>query len=198
VTDSRIEKWLPCLTDEIQPEVMTMNLHRHVFREVGAIVERNATLPPSYWFEFSSETYATTQAVAIRRQAEVDTRVISLGRLIDEIGNDAGRLTRRYWVGLFGNSDAVRFGVADAGFTKQFAPGGGDYIDPAIPAADLALLTSVAQSVKVYVDQHVAHNDAKPRGSLPTFKDLDGSTSSTTASPRASSRRGRTCPPTGR
>jgi hypothetical protein len=109
----------------------------------------------------------------IRRQAEADTRVISLGRLIDEIGSDAGRLTRRYWVGLFGKSDAVRFGVADAGFTKQFAPGGGDHIDPAIPAADLALLTSVAQSVKVYVDQHVAHNDAKPRGSLPTFKDLD-------------------------
>jgi hypothetical protein len=54
----------------------------------------------------------------------------------------------------------VRFGVADAGFTKQFAPGGGDHIDPSIPAANLALLTSVAQSVKVYVDQHVAHNDA--------------------------------------
>lgn len=60
MTDSRIQKWLRWLEDEIQPEVMTMNLHRHVFREVGAIVERNATLPPSYWFEFSSETYATT------------------------------------------------------------------------------------------------------------------------------------------
>ena len=100
MTDSRIAKWLRWLDDEIKPEVITMNLHRHVWREVRGIVERNGSLPPSYWFEFSSDTYATTQAVAIRRQAEVDSRVISLGRLIDEIGGDATRLTRKFWVGL--------------------------------------------------------------------------------------------------
>jgi hypothetical protein len=47
-----VSNWLRWLEAEIHPEVMTMNLHRHVFRELGAIVERNGTLPPSYSFEF--------------------------------------------------------------------------------------------------------------------------------------------------
>jgi hypothetical protein len=169
VADSRIAKWLRWLEDGIQPEVMTMNLHRHVFREVGEIIDANGALPPSYWFEFSTDTYATTQAVAIRRQAEVDTRVISLGRLIDEIGSDATRVTRRFWVGLWSNADLVDQGFADAAFTKQFAPDSGDHLDPTIPAADLAQLTSLADSVKRYVDQHVAHKPGRaphctPRG----------------------------------
>lgn len=173
MADSRIDKWLRWLEKEIQPEIITMNLHRHVFREVRDIIERNGSLPPSYWFEFSSDTYATTQAVAIRRQAEVDPRVISLGRLIDEIGGDATRLTRKFWVGLWGNSDGVRFGFADHAFTKQFAPDRSDHLDPAIPEADLAELARVGKSVKQYVDQHVAHNDARPIAGLPTYKDLD-------------------------
>jgi hypothetical protein len=101
VADSRIEKWLRWLEDEIQPEVMTMNLHRHVFQEVGEIIEANGSLPPSYWFEFSSDTYATTQAIAIRRQAETGTRVISLGQLIAEIRDNADLLTRAWWIGLW-------------------------------------------------------------------------------------------------
>jgi hypothetical protein len=175
VADPKIEKWLRWLEDEIKPEALTMNLQRHVFREVGEIINKHGSLPASYWFDFSSDTYATTQAVAIRRQAEVSTRVISLGRLINEIASDAALVTRKFWVGLWGTSVAVRLGEADRGFTKQFAPGGGNQLDPGIPAADLAQLTRVAGAVKTYVDQHVAHNDAKPRGGLPTFKDLDAS-----------------------
>lgn len=131
--DSRREKWLRWLEDEIQPEVMTMNLHRHVFTEVGDIIEAHGSLPPSYWFEFSSDTYATTQAIAIRRH------------------------------------------IADAAFTKQFAPGGGDHLDPTVPNDDLMQLAWVAAEVKIYVDEHVAHNDARPSAGLPTFGDLNAS-----------------------
>jgi hypothetical protein len=49
------------------------------------------------------------------------------------------------------------------------------HLDPAIPKADLMDLMWVAAEVKIYVDEHVAHNDAKPSPGLPTFKDLDAS-----------------------
>jgi hypothetical protein len=39
---------------------------------------------------------------------------------------DAERFTRAFWVGLWSNADMVDHGIADAAFTKQFAPDGGD------------------------------------------------------------------------
>jgi hypothetical protein len=173
MADSRIEKWLRWCEDEIRPEVLLMYLQRDVFRTVGKTVEDNTSLPPSYYFDYLRDTYATTQAVGIRRQAETRSGVITLGRLITEIASDAGRFTREFWVGLWGNDDARRFGIPDRAFTDQFAPDGGDHLDPEIPKADLLELAWVAAEVKVYVDQHVAHNDAKPAAALPTFDDLD-------------------------
>lgn len=173
--DSKIEKWRRWLENEIQPEVMNMNLHRAVFQEVAAIIEANKSLPPSYWFDFSSEMYATSQAVAVRRQAEVGPRVITLARLIHEIGNNAGLLSREFWTGLWGDTAGAQLGIAHGAFTEQFAPDGGDQLDAAIPTADLAELGRVAEVVKTYVDQHIAHNDARPRDGFPTFADLNAS-----------------------
>lgn len=57
-----------------------MHLHRHTFSEVRGIVESNTDLPDSYFFEYLTDTYATTQAVAVRRQADNTPRVVTLGR----------------------------------------------------------------------------------------------------------------------
>ena len=65
--DSRVQKWQRWLERHIRPEVLSMHWYRAVYREVGEIVE-NANLPPSHFFTYSSETYAQTQSVAIRRQ----------------------------------------------------------------------------------------------------------------------------------
>jgi hypothetical protein len=173
VADSRIEKWRRWCDGQIKSEVLTLHLHRYAFREVRAIVEANKSLPESYFFEYLEDTYATTQAVAVRRQAEARSRVVTLGQLVTEIRDDAKRLTRKFWVGLWDNSDAKRFGVPDAAFTKQFAPDRGDHLDAAIPDADVQRLTDAARSVTTYVDQHVAHSDARPQAGLPTFRELD-------------------------
>jgi hypothetical protein len=71
-----------------------MHWHRAVYREVGEIVRANDNLPPSGFFTFLASTYASSQAVAVRRQSETSSRVVSLGRLLTEIAEDAGRLTR--------------------------------------------------------------------------------------------------------
>jgi hypothetical protein len=166
-----VDKWRRWADERIKPEVLTMNLHRYAFKEVTAIVNANGQLPGSYFLEFTQDTYATSQAIAVRRQAEVSSRVVSLGQLIAEIESDAGRLTRSYWVGLW--SDPTLGGRADAAFTRHFAPGGGNELDPAVPARDLQRLAAGARSVSAYVDEYVAHSDATQRTNLPTFDDLD-------------------------
>jgi hypothetical protein len=99
--------------------------------------------------------------------------VKTFGRLIREVEQDAHRLTRDFWVGLWTNPDAVRFGLPQRAWQKQWAGEVGDHLDPAIPASDLERLTSGAEKVEDYVDQYLAHRDARPSAGLPTFADLD-------------------------
>jgi hypothetical protein len=72
--DSRVDKWAGWLEERIRPDVITMHWNRAVYREVGEIVRANTSLPPSGFFTFLADTYATTQSVAVRRQSEVDSR----------------------------------------------------------------------------------------------------------------------------
>jgi hypothetical protein len=55
---------------------MTMHLQRDAYRKVSEMLTANADdLPDSYWWEFMRDTHATTQAVAVRRQADTRWRV---------------------------------------------------------------------------------------------------------------------------
>ncbi len=58
-------------------------------------------------------------------------------------------------------------------FAEKFAGEVGNHLDPSIPQGDLARLAEIAETVKSYVDQHVAHSDQKPGETMPTFNDID-------------------------
>jgi hypothetical protein len=173
MADSKVDKWHRWFNDPIFPEVSAMHLHRYAFRTVREMVQNNDSLPPSYFFEYIEDTYAVTQSVAVRRQAESTSRVKTLGRLLREVEADAQRLTRDFWVGLWGELDELTLRVAHHGWETQWAGEVGDHLDPAIPGGDLERLTTGAEKVADYVDQYLAHRDARPSAGLPTFHDLD-------------------------
>lgn len=111
------------------------------------------------------DTYATTQAIAVRRQAEIHRDAASLGRMLHEIAGDSEPFTRAGYLDLWGNEkdeDENRYwrGVAGEVWEQHFAGTTVDHLDPAIPAADLAELTSDAAKAKAFVDKQVAHADA--------------------------------------
>jgi hypothetical protein len=133
MVDSRIEKWRGWCEGSIQSQVLTMYLHRHAYQEVGAILDANAELPPSYFIEFMEDNYATTQSIAVRRQAESRGRVRTLGRLLAEVEQDASRLTREFWLGLWSN-DAIDLGFAQRAWDRQFGRAVGDHLDPSVRA----------------------------------------------------------------
>lgn len=109
--------------------------------------------------------------MAVRRQADRNPRVVSLGRLIDEISKDAQRISKAAFIDLW--TDPRRHSEAEALFDERFGGGIGDHLDPAIPRQDLEALERSAEGLTAFVDQHVAHSDAKAVGGLPTFNDLD-------------------------
>jgi hypothetical protein len=153
-----------------------MHLHRYAWREVVKILEDNREqLPDSYWWEFMRDTYATTQAVAVRRLADTHRDAASLGKLIEEISGEASKITRAFWLGLWTFEDD-RFGIkrsmAEKAWDEHYGGDVGTHLDPAIPTADLETLTTGAADVKQYVDQHVAHAQAVPAEVTVTLDDV--------------------------
>ena len=85
--DPRIEKWHRWFEQGITDDVYTMHLERFAWKRMEEIVNGNPALngTESYLWEFLFNTYAKTQAIAVRRQADTDDQVASLGRLVREV-----------------------------------------------------------------------------------------------------------------
>jgi hypothetical protein len=168
--DSRVEKWKRWIENEIRAEVLGMNNHRAIYEEVGRIVAEHGELPPSHFFNFLRDTYAASQALAIRRQAEVGRRVISLGTLLDEIAGDPERLSRGWFLSHYDSYSKEDLG--EPAWAEKFGGKVGEHIDPDLVRADLDELHDGTAKTKDLVDKHLAHTDKKPLKSPPTFKEL--------------------------
>lgn len=176
--DQRVAKWKKWCERPIHNDVLTMYLRRYAWREVGKILDDNSEqLPDSYWWEFMRDTYGTTQAVAVRRQADTHRDAATLGKLIEQMRDDASRITRDFWFGLWTFEDD-RFGLdldrrmAQQAWDEHYGGSVGAHLDPAIPTVDLETLTKGAANVKRYVDQHVAHADAVQAQVTLTFEEV--------------------------
>lgn len=164
--DSRYDKWCRWL-EEIDRELTDVFLNRSVWRGVDEILRKNPDLPPSHYFTFQALNYATTEAVAVRRQAEVDPRVVTLGRLIDEISSNPSVMSRQRHVALY------PWGMQHLGddFFNAWAEPGTDHVDPATVLGDL---DGMRGQIRRYVDKRIAHAEKRRPKDVPvTFDDLD-------------------------
>lgn len=105
MSDPRIDKRWRWLWHHIAPEIQTLHLQRLVWQEAQQIITSNDRLPGSYWWEYLGDTYAVTQAVALRRQLEQKKGIISLSRLVLEMAQDPRRLSREFFVSRFGTDE---------------------------------------------------------------------------------------------
>ncbi len=145
--------------------------HRAVYRRVAEITqERRPPLPASHFFDQLSSSYGISQSAAVRRQTDRDPRVISLARLLVEIKDDPSRLSRERFVSQYDLDQQER---GDQVFTSQFAGEVGDHVDPALVETDLQRLEDNALEITTYVNRHVAHADARPMQTLPTYAELN-------------------------
>lgn len=170
-----LERWRVWIEGPIRGDVIAMHHRRFIWRRVHEIAEANAEISnqPSVFWDFLGQTYAATQAIAIRRQADTRKDVCSLGLVIKQIRDNAKVLTRESYIGLFDQSNDLMVQRGNAGFDAL--AGGGDHLDPAIPCADLATLQAAAKSVRLYANEHIAHNAAEPTvTTMPTYGDLHG------------------------
>jgi hypothetical protein len=138
LTAQRIAKWTRWIEGRtIRDDVLNMHLQRDAWREVSKIIQDHGHLPDSYWWEFMLDTYMTTQAVAIRRQADICKDVASLAKLLQQLRGDPKRVTRDFWIELNRDPDhpmdEVERRLTEQAWADKY--GGGEYLDPEIPIA---------------------------------------------------------------
>jgi hypothetical protein len=170
-----LERWRGWITGPIRSDLIGMHHRRFIWRRIGEITEANPEVgdQPSAFWDFLAQTYAATQAIAIRRQADTNPHVSSLALVIKQMRDNAQALTRDSYVGLFDQSDDLLVQRGHQGFDGL--AGGGDHLDPEIPRADLLALQQAARQVRLYADQHIAHAMANPTmQEMPTYADLHG------------------------
>jgi hypothetical protein len=158
-------KWMASVAGWIQSEIRAMHTNRYVWRTVQEIIDANDALPEdSYWWHFMFETYAVCQAVAVRRQTDTKGDVITIAKLVSDVGRPehAGSLTRDYFLTRFMPGPKEKITWANGYWDQSFAGRTGDHLDPAVAAADLETMRLAAAQVKAFVDKHLAHIDTQP------------------------------------
>jgi hypothetical protein len=164
----QLAKWREWSERRIRPEIYEIYLHRHISTELTAITKAKE-LPASYFFTYLAETYATSQMIAVRRQADRHRKVASLAKLMAEIAQAPQTITRDFYVREWGDDLP---GHASGAF-DSYAAAGDKNADPNRIRQELALLDETVSRVKRYVDQSVAHSDSNAKAMVPTFNDLN-------------------------
>ena len=158
--EQRWRGWL----DTIKQDITTVYFWRATWLAVGEMLSANPQVPPSHFFAYMSNTYGTSQALAVRRLADPHRRVVSLATLIKDLRKHASEVTSEWWVALQPNADIRDFG--------PFEDPGTNHFDPDIASADLVRLGDAVAQVKKYVDQHLAHHDQDPTKEIPSFGEI--------------------------
>jgi hypothetical protein len=174
---AQVQQWRRWIHGDIYAEVMGMFWRRKMWLDVDRMLSANPSvgLVPSSFWNFYHGNYAAAQSIAIRRQADKRGDTSSLWRLLQDITRKPDLLTREAYVALLSEEQAEDEPMVERANRDwdQWADSAGMRFDAAIASADARNLERVAQSVKVYVDQHLAHDAAAPTVvQPPTFGEL--------------------------
>jgi hypothetical protein len=93
------------------------------------------------------------------------------------VGETPELLTREWWLSLGDEGDSDLCRMLAEQWAKHYGGDVGDYLDPAIPGADLAKLRHGSRKVKDYVNRRLAHLDSQRaapdgRGSVVTQDEI--------------------------
>ena len=164
-----LEQWKRWL-DGINDDIYRLHIDRYYWRELSEMVQRNRAIPsPGYIMRWFLRLFLNNVAIGIRRQAERRGDVITLGRLLHSIRDNATIASRKHFVSLYTN-EPLGQRIAQRDF-DQFTDPGGEHVAVRIVEADIARLESETARVAEYATKQVAHLDpryAYPEGVQPT------------------------------
>ena len=151
------ERWRTWIEGSIRDDALRLHQQRVVWNGMRQVIRENRDLPrESVLWEYLFDTYAVAQATTVRQSAETGDEVVSLGRLLREIGSgDQGAVTREWWMSRWSESSWTGRGSATDIF-DGLAGGGAPAFPWQTARRDLRDLRASAATVERWVDHCVA------------------------------------------
>lgn len=166
------QKWL-ALLDRVDTEITNLARDRLTWKTVNDIAAKSEVVSEQpYFVNWVAGLYASSLALGVRKMNDPDPRAASLFNLFEKMAYAPEKLTREWfcsdiYVGLVEGMDRS--------FTSNADPGNIGHLDPSIVRVDQARLNATANTIGHYVNQHVAHAQARPNAPIPTYADLHAS-----------------------
>jgi hypothetical protein len=146
--------------------VLRLLLDRDRWRDLRQLVAENDAIPEGdatigwFWYDHAVHT-----AIRLRRLADEDSQSASLGRLLVEVRDSAGKLTRRRYLACWRHATGPdqpweRFHrqLANDAFDR-FADADGRAVDAKKVQIDLEALRAAVTPVKLFVNKRLAHHN---------------------------------------
>jgi hypothetical protein len=169
----RLKNWLQTVRDNVTEGA----INHHIFWEVQAIIRDNPLLQntASAFYDLMASTFVHSTVIAIRRQLDTDNRCISLHRLLLELKEFPGLISREYHRSLYcGPEFGAEFGDSLASNTYDTSVGkDATTLDVRAIQLEIDSLTAASKKIHHYADRVVAHYDARGlERNSPKFDDL--------------------------
>ena len=163
----KLKKWLDWI-EKIQENAHDLLMDQHLFQEYSEIIRKNPAIQrPSDFHDWVRKNYASSVALHIRRQLDMDSDSISIKRLLTEIQNDPQILTKEWHRSLY---KTLGPSYADKDF--EDIAGQGEFFDPNIAKEDIEKLDTLGEHIEKYATRRLAHNSNRPIQTDPTYNDL--------------------------
>lgn len=159
-TDPKFQKWLRWI-DQIKDDTEALFINKAIHERYLEIVKVNPDIQaPSDFHEWTIRNYGSYMVMGIRRQLDTDSDVVSLKRLLEELKDNPGLLTKKWfrtlYSGLEGKMPIPAESFADGDFERH--AGKLEYFDPQIAESDLSKLEELGKNIMTFANKEIAHN----------------------------------------
>ena len=167
-TRSRLaHEWLP----RISAEITELHHFRRIWTDLSDALDAQGDPERWYFRNVFTRMYVDAQTSCLRRQIDLDSRSVSLARLMTTLRDHPKIMTREHWLGLWT--------VPGEGWKKQanetfdrFAGGSGDQLSPEVIDDHLIELNDTNSKIRELVNKRVAHSSKREPLGI-TLEDLD-------------------------
>jgi hypothetical protein len=141
-----------------------------IFDGYYALVESNTAISSPWNFhQWALGNHGRSLMLQVRKLVDSDRRAYSLKKLLGEISNSSGTITRRSFIAAYPRHHRD---IAEINWAKYTGGANVDRLPKSVPLRDIDLLKCLSDRIRTLVDRDIAHLDRRRRRRKTNFDEI--------------------------